>query len=177
MTRRPRRNHTPAFNREMLLRLSICLTFVVYAAKPFLQTQKPDEAFVAAIKAASMGAPTLGVIGSDIAAAHPLARMIGARFLSVNNSDWLGALAFVLGQEEAEKGDASNAVHYQKQADAYLDTKYAEFVSFDYDLIVVQRAESWTDHVLGQARFAALLSAYHPIAKDERFTVYGRSVP
>ncbi|MBB3458520.1 hypothetical protein FHT86_006846 [Rhizobium sp. BK313] len=166
------------YNRETLGRVVLCAIVVVFASQPFLPTQKPAEAFVAAIKAASKGEPTLGVIGSDIAAAHPLDRIVGARFLSANNSDWLGALAFVLAQEAAARGEAADAARYQNQSDAYLDAKYAEFARHNYDLIVVQQDEPlWTDHVFGQARFAALLSAYHPIARDERFIVYGRNAP
>jgi hypothetical protein len=166
------------YNRETLGRATLCAIVVAFASQPFLPTQKPAEAFVAAVRAASKGEPTLGVIGSDIAAAHPLDRIVGGRFLSANNSDWLGALAFVLAQEAAARGEVADAARYQKQSDAYLDAKYAEFASHNYDLIVIQHDEPlWTDYVLGQARFAALLSAYHPIAKDDRFTVYGRSAP
>jgi hypothetical protein len=164
------------YNRETIGRALLCAIVVAFAWLPFLPTQKPAEAFVAAVRAASKGQPTLGVIGSDIAAAHPLDRIIGARFLSANNSDWFGALAFVLAQEASAKGKVADAARYQKQSDAYLDAKYAEFVSHNYDLIVIQQDEPlWTDYVLGQARFATLLSAYHPVAKDERFTVYARS--
>ncbi|MEF0942381.1 hypothetical protein [Rhizobium sp. BR 362] len=166
------------YSRETLGRATLCVVVVAFAWLPFLPTQKPAAAFVAAVKAASKEEPTLGVIGSDIAAAHPLSRMVGARFLSANNGDWFGALAFVLAKEASAKGDVADATRLQKQSDAYLDAKYAEFASHNYDLIVVQQDEPlWTDHVLGQPRFAALLADYHPIAKDERFTVYGRSAP
>ncbi|MFS8113437.1 hypothetical protein QD460_17075 [Rhizobium jaguaris] len=164
------------YNRETLGRATLCAIVVAFAWLPFLPTQKPADAFVAAVKAASKGEPTLGVIGSDIAAAHPLARIVGARFLSANNSDWFGALAYVLAEEASAKGEVADATRYQKRSDAYLDAKYAEFASYNYDLIVIQQDEPlWTDHVLGQPRFAAVLSAYHPVAKDERFTVYGRN--
>ncbi|MDK4739885.1 hypothetical protein PH547_13450, partial [Rhizobium sp. CNPSo 3464] len=166
------------YNRETLGRGILCVIVVMFAWLPFLQTEKPSDAFVAAVKAASKGEPTLGVIGSDIAAAHPLARIVGARFLSANNSDWFGALAYVLARKASAKGEVADAARYQKRSDAYLDTKYAEFASHNYDLIVIQQDEPlWTDYVLGQARFAALLSAYHPIARDERFMVYGRAAP
>lgn len=166
------------YNRETLGCGILCVIVVMFAWLPFLQTEKPSDAFVAAVKAASKGEPTLGVIGSDIAAAHPLARIVGARFLSANNSDWFGALAYVLARKASAKGEVADAARYQKRSDAYLDTKYAEFASHNYDLIVIQQDEPlWTDYVLGQARFAALLSAYHPIARDERFMVYGRAAP
>jgi hypothetical protein len=163
------------YNRETLGRVSLCVIVLAFAWRPFLDTQKPDEAFVAAVRAASTGEPTLAVIGSDVTAAHPLVRIVGGRFLSAYNSDWFGALAFTLGLEAAAQGKVEDAARYQKQSDAYLDAKYAEFANHNYDLIVVQQDDPlWTNHVLGQARFAALLSAYHPVAKDGRFTVYGR---
>ncbi|MGO4567287.1 hypothetical protein AB4Z52_19960 [Rhizobium sp. 2YAF20] len=165
------------YNRETLARAILCAVVVLVAWQPFLYTQKPDKAFVNAIKMASTAQPTLGVIGSDIAGAHPLSRMIEARFLSANNSDWLGALAFVRAQQAAAEGNAVNAAHFQEQSDAYLDSKYAEFAKYNYDLIIVQQDEPlWTDHVLAQPRFAAVLSGYHPVARDERFIVYGRNV-
>ncbi|PZM10860.1 hypothetical protein, partial [Rhizobium tubonense] len=125
------------YNRETLARTVLCAVVVLSAWQPFLYTQKPDKAFVDAIRAASTSQPTLGVIGSDIAAAHPLSRMIGARFLSANNGDWLGALAFVRAEQAAAQGNAANAAHFLEQSDAYLDAKYAEFAKYNYDLIIV----------------------------------------
>ncbi|PZM15004.1 hypothetical protein, partial [Rhizobium tubonense] len=80
-------------------------------------------------------------------------------------------------EQAAAQGNAANAAHFLEQSDAYLDAKYAEFAKYNYDLIIVQQDEPlWTDHVLGQARFAAVLAAYHPIARDDRFIVYGRNI-
>jgi len=60
----------------MLLRLSICLIFVGMPQKPFLaDSESRTKLFVAGDQSGIAGAPTLGVIGSDIAAAHPLARL------------------------------------------------------------------------------------------------------
>jgi hypothetical protein len=162
-------------DRTTLGRLGLCLLVLACNWRPFLETQKPNADFVAAVKAVSTGTSTLGFIGSDMAGAHPLTRMVGARFPSKNNADWLGFLAFGLSQQAAAAGDTTGAAKYGKLSEAYLDEKYDEFAHYNHDLIVVEEDQPiWTDYVLGQPRFAALMSAYHPIAGDERFTVFSR---
>jgi hypothetical protein len=162
-------------DRATLGRVGLCVLVIACNWRPFLETQKPNADFVATVKAVSTDTSTLGFIGSDMAGAHPLTRMVGARFPSKNNADWLGFLAFGMNLRAAGEGDAKNALKYQKMTEAYLDEKYAEFTRYNYDLIVVEQDQPvWTDYVLGQPRFAALMSAYHIVAKDNRFAVYSR---
>jgi len=59
-----------------------------------------------------------------------------------------------------------------------LTRKYAEFASFDYDLIVVQQDEPlWTDQCLANRDLRHSFRPIIPSRKDERFTVYSRRVP
>ncbi|TQX83434.1 MULTISPECIES: hypothetical protein [unclassified Rhizobium] len=163
-------------DRATLGRLGLCLLVLACSWRPFLETQKPSADFVTAVKAVSTATSRLGFIGSDMAGAHPLTRMVGTRFPSKNNADWFGSLAFSLSQQAAAEGDMAGAAKYIELSKAYLDEKYAEFVRFNYDLIVVEEDEPiWTDFVLGQPRFAALMSAYHIVAKDDRVAVYSRA--
>jgi hypothetical protein len=163
--------------RERLVRIALFIVVVAVAWRPFWQTQAPEESFVAKVAAASADNASLGTISSDLAAAYPIVRRIGARFPSADACDWYGALALGLSQQASARGDSDDAARYLGLSNAYLDKKYAEFVKYNYDIIVVQRDEpAWTSHVLNQPRFAAFMTGYHQIAQDSRFTVYSRIV-
>lgn len=169
---------SPAWGRSRATvgRLALCVIVIGCSWRPFLSTQKPDANFVAAVRAASTEGATLGLIGSDMAGAHPLTRMLGTRFPSANAADWFGFLALGLSKDAAATGDTAAADRYRKLTETYLDTKYAEFARYNYDLIVVEDDQPvWTDYVFGQPRFAALMEAYRPVANDGRFTVFGRT--
>lgn len=160
----------PSLSRKLLLALVIGVN-----ALPFLPSQKPSAELVAAIRAAT-DRPAVGLIGSDIAAGHPLARMVDGRWLSAFCSDWLGAFETYLGRVDEVGGNPERAAHYAALTERYIEVKLAEFQANRPDLLIFQKEDTlWTRRLLDRDDFARLLSDYHFLTEDPSIRVYVRN--
>ncbi len=148
---------------------------VVASAIPFLATQKPGSGFVDEVRMATdviPGGPSVGLIGSDIAAGHPLSRLIGGRWSSAYCSDWLGFQAVYLEALARLDGLDEEASRYRAIAARYIDAKVAEIVAARPDVLLFQKQDQlWTARFLQDDRAAVLLSDYEFLAEDATLRV------
>ena len=152
--------------RMLLLGLTILANAV-----PFWPSQKPDADFVATIKAA-VDHPTVALMGSDIAAGHPLTRMVGGSWISIYCSDWLGGFATYFAQVEAQSGNLAAAEHYRQITDRYIDDKLAQLERGGHRLIVRKTDILWLTELSGRQDFVRFMQGYcRQIAEDETLKV------
>ncbi|TPM99362.1 hypothetical protein [Mesorhizobium sp. B2-1-3A] len=148
---------------------------IVANAIPFLPTQKPSAELIATINDA-VEHPTVALIGSDIAAGHPLTRMVGGNWISTYCSDWLGTFATYFSQVEAQSGNQADAQHYTRIADRYIDGKLAELETARPSLVVVQKGDAmWTAKLFARPEIVRFMQNYHQIAEDDTVKVLLRN--
>ncbi|MBZ9991770.1 hypothetical protein LB572_32245 [Mesorhizobium sp. BH1-1-5] len=154
------------FGRKLLL-----AAVVAAAAIPFMKTQKPDAELAAKIEAAARQ-PTVALIGSDIAAGHPLTRMIGGTWISRYCSDWLGESALYLSAVATRDGNKEAAYHYREIADRYIDGKLAELETKRPMMLIIQKNDSVLAEELSRHQdYVRFTQDYRPIAEDETVRV------
>ncbi|TPI43378.1 glycosyltransferase family 39 protein [Mesorhizobium sp. B3-1-6] len=144
---------------------------VVAAAIPFMKTQKPGAEFVAKVKAA-VHQPTVALVGSDIAAGHPLTRMLGGTWISRYCSDWLSDTALYLSAIATRDGNKEAASHYREMADRYIDGKLAELETKRPTILIIQKNNQASAEELSRHQdYVRLMQDYRPIAEDETVRV------
>jgi hypothetical protein len=147
---------------------------VVVNALPFMVTQKPDSTLVGAIQQARER-PDAALIGSDIAAGHPLTRMAGGRWVSAYASDFVGNYALYLARTARNDRDAHR---YQAIAADYAAFKLAELNRIAPDILLVQKDDSlWQDYFVSREGYAAFMASYRKLAEDDTVTAYVRREP
>lgn len=146
---------------------------VLVNAFPFMTTQKPGAELVAAIREASER-PTMALIGSDIAAGHPLTRMVKGEWVSAYCSDWLGSFSLYLGAVAHKAGDPT-ADRYEAIVSDYTASKLAEFQRTEPDIILVQKEDAlWRGYFESLDEYAELMIAYRQLSEDDTITAYVR---
>ncbi|TGP51654.1 hypothetical protein EN873_18600 [bacterium M00.F.Ca.ET.230.01.1.1] len=144
---------------------------VAATAFPFMKTQKPTANLVAAVRVA-VQQPTVALVGSDIAAGHPLTRMLGGIWISAYCSDWLGEFALYLSAIAERSGDQEATGRYRQVADRYIDGKLAELEMKRPAVIIVQKADSTLTEALSRRQdYVRFLQDYRPVAEDETVRV------
>ena len=155
-------------------RMVLLATTILANAVPFWPSQKPGADFVATIKA-SVDQPTVALIGSDIAAGHPLTRMVGGSWISIYCSDWLGGFATYFAQVEAQGGNQAAAEHYRQITDRYIDDKLGQLETTRPSLVIVQKADTlWLSELSGRQDFVRFMQGYRQIAEDDTLRVLVR---
>lgn len=150
------------------------LVFMAVASLPYLQTQKPDRDFVATIRDA-VEQPVVALIGSDLAAGHPLNRMVGGRWTSVYCSDWLGVFAIYLAMTEELKGNDAEAARYRTMAERLVDEKMAELESARPDLILLQRGDiMWLERLASHPAYGPFMESYRLLTEDRGLEAWVR---
>lgn len=148
---------------------------IAAAAMPFMQTQKPGAELVARVEAA-VQQPTIALVGSDIAAGHPLARMLGGKWISSYCSDWLGGFALYLSAIETQTGNQMAANHYRQVADRYIDGKLAELEAKRPAVIIVQKTDRGLNAELSRRQdYVGFMRDYRQIAEDDGVQVMLRN--
>jgi len=156
-------------------RMILLAALVAAIAFPFMKTQKPDAELVAKVRA-MVRQPTVALVGSDIAAGHPLTRMLGGTWISAYCSDWLGEFALYLSTIEERGGNREAASHYRQIADRYIDGKLAELEKRRPDVIIVQKADpTLTDDLSHRRDYLRFLQDYRQVAEDETVRVLLRN--
>ncbi|MBZ9703848.1 MULTISPECIES: hypothetical protein [unclassified Mesorhizobium] len=152
-------------------RMLLLAAAILANAVPFWPSQKPGADFVATIKAA-VDHPTVALIGSDIAAGHPLTRMVGGSWISSYCSDWLGAFAIYFAKVEAQSSNQTAAEHYKQITDRYIDAKLAELETNQPSLVIVQKPDIlWLTELSGRQDFVRFMQGYRQIAEDDTLRV------
>ncbi|TPJ74362.1 hypothetical protein [Mesorhizobium sp. B2-7-1] len=157
---------TMELGRKLLL-----AAIVAAAAIPFMKTQKPNAELVARLEAAAHQ-PTVALVGSDIAAGHPLTRLLGGTWISRYCSDWLSESALYLSAVATRDGNKEAAYHYREIADRYIDGKLAELETKRPMMLIIQKNDSVLAEELSRHQdYVRFTQDYRPIAEDETVRV------
>ncbi|ESZ05382.1 hypothetical protein NKH47_01100 [Mesorhizobium sp. M1060] len=157
-----------------LARMLLLAATILANAVPFWPSQKPSADFVATINAA-VDHPKVALIGSDIAAGHPLMRMVGGSWISTYCSDWLGGFATYFAKVEAQSGNEAGAEHYKRITDRYIDDKLAQLETNQPSLVIVQKEDIlWLTELSGRQDFVRFMQHYRQIAEDDTLRVLVR---
>ncbi|WP_292401536.1 hypothetical protein [Mesorhizobium sp.] len=153
---------------------ALMLIGVAIAFIPNWSTQKPDPALAAAIRTAT-DRPTVALIGSDMAAGHPLDRVIDGRYVSTHVSDWLGAFSLYLSRRATVSGDTAEATRYQAIMVRYAESKREEFERLRPDVVIVQKGDTyWISQLIEHFGFGAILAHYRVLVEDNTLRIYLR---
>ncbi|SFN57282.1 hypothetical protein SAMN03159463_00032 [Mesorhizobium sp. NFR06] len=156
-------------------RKALLVAVIVGAAIPFMQTLKPNAELAAKVKSATQQ-PTIALVGTHIAAGHPLARMLGGRWISGYCSDWLGGYAFYFSVVEARNGNEEAASHYRQVADRYIDDKLAELETKQPTVIIVEKDDKeWNAELSRWQDYVNFMRNYREIAEDDEVQVLLRN--
>jgi hypothetical protein len=146
---------------------------VLVNALPFMTTQKPGAELVAAIRG-ERERPTVALIGSDIAAGHPLVRMVEGGWISAHNGDWLGAYSLYLGAVARQNGDPA-ADRFTTILSDFTASKLAELQRAKPEILLVQKEDAlWRGYFEIRDGYAEFIDGYRRLAEDETVTAYVR---
>jgi hypothetical protein len=151
--------------------LGIALVAIVAAHVRFFENAAPSSDLAKAVREHAT-APTVGMLGGDIAAGHPLTRMIGGRWIELYCSDWIPVYALRLEQQMQDGGDTRRAGYYRHMYDRYLADKLARVTDSPPEVLIVDEDDFLVSMMLAEPGYAALLSRYSKVASDRRFAVY-----
>lgn len=144
---------------------------IAAAAIPFMKTQKPNAELVARLEATAHQ-PTVALVGSDIAAGHPLTRLLGGTWISRYCSDWLSDAALYLWAVSTRDGNKEAASHYREIADRYIDGKLAELETKRPTMLIVQKNDrALAEELSRRQAYVRFLQDYRPVAEDETVRV------
>ncbi|MDX8525317.1 hypothetical protein RFM68_12425 [Mesorhizobium sp. MSK_1335] len=144
---------------------------IAAAAIPFMKTQKPNAELVVKLEAA-VHQPTVALVGSDIAAGHPLTRMLGGTWISRYCSDWLSESALYLSAIATGNGDKEAADHYREIADRYIDGKLAELETKRPTMIIIQKNDrALAEELSRRPDYVRFTQDYRAVAEDETVRV------
>lgn len=161
--------------REFGWRRALLVTAAIAVnALPFMVTQKPDAALAKTIRGAREQ-PAVALIGTDIAAGHPLTRMAGGRWVSAYASDFLGQYALHLARVARNDADARR---YDAIASDYAAFKLAELNRTAPDILIIQKEDSlWRGYFERRDGYVAFMAGYGKLAEDKTVTAYVRKEP
>ncbi len=156
------------------IRMLLLAGAMVVNAFPFMATQKPDAALAATIREAGEQ-PTVALVGTDIAAGHPLTRMVGGDWISAYCSDWLGAFALNL-SDATRANDDPTAARYEAIATDYAALKLAELQRLRPEILIVQKNDGlWRDYFESREGYAEFATGYVKLVEDETVAIHVRT--
>ena len=122
-----------ALGRAILVVAAILVAHVRFAA-----ADKPADSLVAAGLRAG-DAPTVGMLGGAIEVGHPLARMIGGRWIEPYCSDWLATYAVRLERASTAAGNLPEAKRYEAMSAHYFAGKKMRLSQNPPQILIVHR--------------------------------------
>ena len=140
-------------------RVLLVVVAVMLAHLRFAASEKPDESLVMAGRQAG-GNPTVGILGGGIEIGHPLARMIGGRWVEPYCSDWPATYAF----RRQAAGDPAEAQRYEAMASAYFAGKRSRLLDDPPQILIVDRGDRLVAAMVGRFGFQPVLDLYDRIA-------------
>jgi hypothetical protein len=104
------------------------------------------------------------MLAGGIEIGHPLARMIGGRWIEPYCSDWPAIFAIRRQRSSAAAGNEAAALRYEAMAAEYLSGKRSRLLAAPPRLLIVDRGDGLVTDMLGRFGFQALLDRYERIA-------------
>ncbi len=147
--------------------LSLMLVALFAAHLRFYPDGAPPRAFAGLVRA-EMVSPTVGMLGGDIASGHPLARMIGGRWIEPYCSDWLAVYALRLEREALRQGNGARAQYFEAMMDRYLAEKRGRLEKSPPQILIVDRGDGLVGMMLAGHGFDALLANYVKLASYQK---------
>jgi hypothetical protein len=138
----------------------------------FFEPAVPSLGFAAAVKAKTSPTPSIGMLESNIDSGHPLARMIGGRWIEPYCSDWIAIFALRLQYQAESRGDMRRAGHFQAMYKRYLADKRERLMRSPPEVLIVNEDDRLVSMMLVEEGFAALLERYTKIASEDSIGVY-----
>jgi hypothetical protein len=114
------------------------LAAILVAHIRFAGAEKPADALVVAGQRAGE-AQTVGMLGGAIELGHPLARLIGGKWIEPYCSDWLATYAVRLVDASAESGNLAEAQRYEAMLSKYLAGKRMRLLQSPPQILIVDR--------------------------------------
>ncbi|WP_353643947.1 GtrA family protein [Mesorhizobium sp. WSM2239] len=140
----------------------------------------PDHAASRDLATAVRGqtsSPTVGMLGGDIAAGHPLARMLGGRWIEPYCSDWIAIFALRLEDEALRQGDGERAGYFKDMLNRYLAGKRERLTEAPPEILIVDRGDRLVRMMLAEHGFDRLLANYAMTGADKELEVYRLANP
>jgi hypothetical protein len=142
------------------------LAAILVAHVRFASAEKPAAALVAA-GLETGEAPTVGMLGGAIEVGHPLARLIGGRWIEPYCSDWLATYAVRLRRASADSGDNAGAQRFEGLLSEYFAGKKMRLLQSPPQILIVDRAGRLASEMFGKFGFRELLDLYDRIGAAE----------
>jgi hypothetical protein len=149
------------------------LLCVIVVHHRFLEGASPSSDLAAMVRAQT-SSPTVGLLGGDIGAGHPLARMFNGRWIEPYCSDWIPVFALRLAAEAAERGDTESASRFNRLSNDYLESKRRRLTANPPDVLIVDERDTLVSLMLARNGYAPLLNDYARIGSEGELAVYGR---
>ncbi|MBN9073066.1 MAG: GtrA family protein [Rhizobiales bacterium] len=121
-----------------------------------------------------ISAPTMGVIGGNIATAFPFARMVDGRWSEPHCSDWIGVYALRMAGLAESAGNQAQATHFLHILDGYLAGKRERMAADPPEILLVEKDNDSVRIFLDRYGFAAFLENYTRLTGNADFDVYRR---
>jgi hypothetical protein len=149
----------------------LALIAVLVAHLRFFDDGVPSSRLVEPVRA-QISSPTVGSLSGDIAAGHPLTRMIGGRWIEPYCSDWIATFALRLEGQALERGDAERAGYFERMLASYLAAKRERLMNAPPDVLIVDENDHLVEMMRADYGFAQLLAEYVKIGSDGGIAVY-----
>jgi hypothetical protein len=168
--------------RENTVKRTLLFIAAFFAASaiwaPFYRTERPDSEILQHIKEALPGPRTVAVLGTDIATANNISRLIGGDWIGRYCSDWLGGMAAWLADFEQVEGNFAEEEKYRQLASSYKDAKYAELVQAQPNLVIIQQYDPvWGALWRQDQRFEDFLEAFQMVGENDYAQAWVRFDP
>lgn len=151
--------------------LAVIVVAILVAHLRFATTEKPPASLVAA--ALGQGRrPTVAMLGGAIETGHPLARMIGGRWIEPYCSDWIAVYAIRRERAATRAGNTREAERYMTLVAQYLYRKKAHLMQRPPQILIVDDNGSLVREMLAQFGFDSLLARYVPIGRADGVELY-----
>lgn len=160
-------------DRPSRLQVFLALVAILFSYGRFAQTENPPDRFVAAIRKVT-DHPTVAMLGGDIAAAHPLTRLLGGRWIEPYCSDWIIVFAVRMEKKARQAHDTAREKDYVAMAREYGARKLERFLANPPEIILVDKWGPTASILMEESGFGDVLDSYRKIADSERMTAYKR---
>ncbi|PLP56124.1 hypothetical protein CYK37_26720 [Mesorhizobium loti] len=133
----------------------------------FFPDPAPSRSFVASVRAETASS-TVGLLGGDLAAGHPLTRMMRGHWIEPYCSDWIATYAVRLKNDALRRGDAAGAAYFQAMMNRYLEEKLDRLERSPPQILIVDRGDGLVTEMLAEHGFSNLLADYTKLASYDR---------
>lgn len=144
---------------------------VLLAHLRFFPSDAPSLNFAAALRT-KISTPTVGLLGGDIAAGHPLSRMIGGRWAEPYCSDWIPTFALRMANEARDNNQVQLVAYYEQMAATYIAAKRQRLEKSPPTVLIVDDNDRLAEMMIAKYGFEQILANYSKVGSDGRVSVY-----